>query len=82
MLLNFSLFYRYFTQTRPYSKIGWIDAKNPRTGESTVIMEGLSINPEGVAFDWVHKKIYWTDSRNRSIYAMNEDGSQVMYRPL
>ena len=36
------------------------------------------INPEGIAFDWVHHKIYWTDSRNRSVYAMNTDGSQIV----
>ena len=63
---------------RPYAKIGWVDAKDPRTGEQTVVKEGNRMNPEGVAFDWVHKKIYWTDSRNRSIYAMDSDGSKVI----
>ena len=67
----------YFTQIRPYARIGYFDANQPKTGEETIILS-KGVNPEGVAFDWVHKKVYWTDSRNRSIYAMNTDGSQVI----
>lgn len=36
------------------------------------------LNPEGLAYDWVHKKIYWTDSANSTIYAMNMDGSMIV----
>jgi low density lipoprotein-related protein 2 len=31
-----------------------------------------------VAYDWTQKKIYWTDSSNNSIYAMNLDGSELV----
>ncbi len=65
----------FFTQIQPKPRIAWMDSKNP--GDYTdIITKG--INPEGVAYDWVHQKIYWTDSKNRSIYAMNTDGSQVV----
>lgn len=37
-----------------------------------------SINPEGIAYDWTQKKVYWTDSSNNSIYAMNLDGSDLV----
>ncbi len=69
----------FFTQIRPQPLIGWMDAKNP-TINYTVILDGQDrpLLPEGIAYDWVHKKIYWTDSRNNSIYSMNTDGSQVI----
>jgi low density lipoprotein-related protein 2 len=38
----------------------------------------IRINPEGIAYDWTQKKVYWTDSSNNSIYAMNLDGSQLV----
>ncbi|XP_040583657.2 LOW QUALITY PROTEIN: low-density lipoprotein receptor-related protein 2 [Lepeophtheirus salmonis] len=67
----------YFTQIAPLARIAWLDAKNPTSSGINVILE-TKINPEGIAFDWVHKKIYWTDSRNNSIYVMNPDGSQIV----
>lgn len=46
-------------------------------GKVNVILN-KGINPEGIAFDWTRDKIYWTDSGNRSIYAMDMDGSKVV----
>lgn len=67
----------FFTQIRPWAKIGWLAADSPDAGNiNTVINRG--INPEGIAYDWTQRKIYWTDSANNSIYAMNLDGSELV----
>jgi low density lipoprotein-related protein 2 len=64
-----------FTQIRPDSKIGVFDVEK---GSEFRTLISKSVNPEGIAYDWVHKKIYWTDSANSSIYAMNFDGSGIV----
>jgi low density lipoprotein-related protein 2 len=66
-----------YTQIRPDARIAWFNAENPSATNATLIKSG-PINPEGIAYDWTHKKIYWTDSANSSIYAMNLDGTQVV----
>ena len=69
----------YFTQIGSNARIAKMPSNNPSTNTIVDILTGRDkINPEGIAFDWVHKKIYWTDSRNRSVYAMNTDGSQIV----
>ncbi|XP_046995596.1 low-density lipoprotein receptor-related protein 2 [Schistocerca americana] len=65
-----------FTQIRPWAKIAWIPSANPSSETHTILDKG--INPEGIAFDWTQKKIYWTDSSNSSIYAMNFDGTDLV----
>ncbi|XP_013773508.1 low-density lipoprotein receptor-related protein 2-like isoform X2 [Limulus polyphemus] len=65
----------YYTQIRPDGRISWVTMDDFNTVH-TLLEEG--INPEGVAFDWTSKKIYWTDSGNHSIYAMNLDGSKLV----
>lgn len=32
--------------------------------------------PEGIAFDWINRRIYYSDYSNQTIYSMAEDGSQ------
>ena len=66
----------YFTQIGGDARIAKMNSQNPGTNSMENILD-KGINPEGIAFDWVHQKIYWTDSRNRSVYAMNKDGSQI-----
>ena len=58
------------------ARIAKMNSQNPGTNSMENILD-KGINPEGIAFDWVHQKIYWTDSRNRSVYSMNTDGSQI-----
>lgn len=67
----------FFTQIRPWAKIAYTNAQQPSFNNlNTVISKG--INPEGIAYDWTQKKVYWTDSSNNSIYAMNLDGSELV----
>lgn len=67
----------FFTQIRPWARIAWMSATpGPSPDISNIINRG--INPEGIAYDWTQKKIYWSDSSNHSIYAMNLDGSDLV----
>lgn len=66
-----------YTQIRPEARIAWLHSDVPASANATLIKSG-PINPEGIAYDWTHKKIYWTDSANSTIYAMNLDGTQVI----
>ncbi|CAA9998006.1 unnamed protein product [Nesidiocoris tenuis] len=63
-----------FTQIRPWARIAWLPSNEPLSSKITPIIS-RGINPEGISYDWTQKKIYWTDSSNNSIYAMNMDGS-------
>lgn len=66
-----------FTQIRPWARIAWMPSTNPQSDDiKNIINKG--INPEGIAYDWTQKKIYWTDSSNNSIYAMNMDGTDLV----
>ncbi|XP_014481783.1 PREDICTED: low-density lipoprotein receptor-related protein 2 [Dinoponera quadriceps] len=66
-----------FTQIRPWAKIAWTPADRPASSDlHTLISKG--INPEGISYDWTQKKVYWTDSSNNSIYAMDIDGSNLV----
>lgn len=66
-----------FTQIRPWARIAWMPSSNP-SGKDINNIINKGINPEGIAYDWTQKKIYWTDSSNHSIYAMNMDGSDLV----
>ena len=69
----------FFTQIRPYARIAWLKTEDLQQSSgkfNTILSRG--INPEGISYDWTQKKIYWTDSSNNSIYAMNLDGSQLV----
>ncbi|XP_015126789.1 low-density lipoprotein receptor-related protein 2 [Diachasma alloeum] len=66
-----------FTQIRPWAQIAWISSENPSSTDiHSIISKG--INPEGISYDWTQKKVYWTDSTNNSIYAMNIDGTDLV----
>uniref|UniRef100_H0ZG60 LDL receptor related protein 8 n=1 Tax=Taeniopygia guttata TaxID=59729 RepID=H0ZG60_TAEGU len=60
-----------------YRKIysAYID-KASDTAEQVILIDSQLNSPEGLAIDWVHKNIYWTDSGNKTISVATADGSR------
>ncbi|XP_076154846.1 low-density lipoprotein receptor-related protein 2 [Alosa pseudoharengus] len=54
------------------SKIGYINTATP--GTPPVFIATDLRDPEGLAYDWVHKRLYFTDYSNRSVQAIGIDG--------
>ncbi|XP_019334781.1 low-density lipoprotein receptor-related protein 8 isoform X4 [Alligator mississippiensis] len=52
-----------------------IDKASDTAGQVILIDSQLN-SPEGLAIDWVHKNIYWTDSGNKTISVATADGSR------
>lgn len=44
--------------------------------EQEVLVDEQLHSPEGLAVDWVHKHIYWTDSGNKTISVATIDGGR------
>ncbi|XP_071984527.1 low-density lipoprotein receptor-related protein 8-like isoform X2 [Engystomops pustulosus] len=44
--------------------------------EHVVLVNSHLHSPEGLAVDWIHKNIYWTDSGNKTISVATNDGSK------
>lgn len=47
---------------------------NDSKTNKSIISTGL-ISPDGLAVDWIGKKLYWTDSETNRIEVSNLDGS-------
>uniref|UniRef100_A0A8C0CPI8 Low-density lipoprotein receptor-related protein 8 n=1 Tax=Balaenoptera musculus TaxID=9771 RepID=A0A8C0CPI8_BALMU len=60
-----------------YRKIysAYMDKASDPTEQEVLIDEQLH-SPEGLAVDWVHKHIYWTDSGNKTISVATVDGGR------
>ena len=53
----------------------YMDKASDPTEQEVLIDEQLH-SPEGLAVDWVHKHIYWTDSGNKTISVATVDGGR------
>ncbi|XP_023813804.2 low-density lipoprotein receptor isoform X3 [Oryzias latipes] len=51
-----------------------IDSADDSTQHQTIIDSDVDA-PEGIAYDWVHKNLYWTDSIRSTISVATADGS-------
>uniref|UniRef100_A0A3B3R2I7 Low density lipoprotein receptor-related protein 2a n=1 Tax=Paramormyrops kingsleyae TaxID=1676925 RepID=A0A3B3R2I7_9TELE len=66
----------YFSQSSGagISKISYISLSSPTT-TPTIVASDLG-SPDGLAYDWIHKRIYYSDYVNQTISSMAIDGSQ------
>uniref|UniRef100_A0A3Q2Q3X8 Low-density lipoprotein receptor-related protein 2 n=1 Tax=Fundulus heteroclitus TaxID=8078 RepID=A0A3Q2Q3X8_FUNHE len=66
----------YFTQSSGAgsSKISYISLTSP-TSAPVVVAADLGA-PDGIAYDWINKRIYYSDYVNQSISSMSVDGAQ------
>uniref|UniRef100_A0A8D1CWI3 Low-density lipoprotein receptor-related protein 2 n=1 Tax=Sus scrofa TaxID=9823 RepID=A0A8D1CWI3_PIG len=66
----------YFTQVLASGKgqISYISL-NSRSHSPTVVISNLG-SPDGIAFDWIGRRIYYSDYTNQTIQSMNMDGSR------
>ncbi|TNN64423.1 Low-density lipoprotein receptor-related protein 2 [Liparis tanakae] len=66
----------YFTQSSDAgaSKISYISLSSP-TSAPVVVASDLGA-PDGIAYDWINKRIYYSDYVNQSISSMSVNGSQ------
>ncbi|XP_043910917.1 low-density lipoprotein receptor-related protein 2-like [Protopterus annectens] len=64
----------YFTESswNRQGKIYYVDYTN-QMNHPVLVASGLG-NPDGIAFDWIHKRIYYSDYDNQSITSMAMDG--------
>nr|XP_042716703.1 low-density lipoprotein receptor-related protein 2 isoform X5 [Chrysemys picta bellii] len=65
----------YFTQSSPAGtgKISYINIYSG-TGTPTIVASGLG-TPDGIAFDWISNRVYYSDYLNQTISSMAVDGS-------
>uniref|UniRef100_A0A8C4S884 Low density lipoprotein receptor-related protein 8, apolipoprotein e receptor n=1 Tax=Erpetoichthys calabaricus TaxID=27687 RepID=A0A8C4S884_ERPCA len=60
------------------NKLYWCDLFHHRiyseASHQITIIDSHLHSPEGLAMDWVHKNLYWTDSGNKSISVATTDG--------
>ncbi|XP_048340432.1 low-density lipoprotein receptor-related protein 2 [Sphaerodactylus townsendi] len=65
----------YFTQSSPSGtgKISYLHTHSG-TGRPTIIASDLG-TPDGLAFDWINNRIYYSDYLNQTISSMAVDGS-------
>ncbi|MED6276189.1 Low-density lipoprotein receptor- protein 2 [Characodon lateralis] len=66
----------YFTQSSGAgsSKISYISLSSP-TSAPVVVAADLGA-PDGIAYDWINRRIYYSDYVNQSISSMSVDGAQ------
>lgn len=41
--------------------------------EASVLVNGSLNTPDGLAFDWIHRKLYWTDTGHNTIAVVDVD---------
>ncbi|XP_043344111.1 low-density lipoprotein receptor-related protein 2 isoform X2 [Cervus canadensis] len=66
----------YFTQLLSSGKgqISYVNL-NSRGSPPTVVVSGIG-SPEGIAFDWINRRIYYSDYTNQMIKSIATDGSR------
>ncbi|XP_072540428.1 low-density lipoprotein receptor-related protein 8 isoform X3 [Salminus brasiliensis] len=50
--------------------------KASNSSEQNTLIDSALHSPEGIAVDWIHKNIYWTDSGHKTISVATSDGKK------